>query len=153
MIGCTLCGDDVTSYVRSSATGRRFVILLLYPGRFGHSVTCQSKVLAPSRVLLFSLPSRTDFPRLRERVRACILSDLSPDVRVRISLSINVLIPRRLEVEPSGLLNGRSLWWFKRIRYGLLAAALDDAASGRPKRFLSAAVEEWLEGATKDGPC
>lgn len=75
----------------------------------------------------------------------------------------------RLEVEPSGLLDGRSLWWSRRIRRGLLVEAVDGAAlaeaggqaksarqgasgGGDERRMLSSAVGEWIEGTASGGP-
>lgn len=67
----------------------------------------------------------------------------------------------RLEIEPSGVLGGRSLWWSRRIRRALLVAALDQVASGRSSatsgggirsQLLSSAAEAWLEGAAGGGP-
>lgn len=78
-------------------------------------------------------------------------------------------------MEPSGLLDGRSLWWSTRIRRGLLAEAIEGAAvaeaggqvkseqqgarsgsvaSGGSNRsgLLSSSVEEWLEGTANGGP-
>lgn len=72
-------------------------------------------------------------------------------------------------MEPSGLLDGRSLWWSRRIRRGLLAEIIDGAAlaeaggqaksarqgasgDGDQSGLLSSAVGEWLEGTANGGP-
>lgn len=77
-------------------------------------------------------------------------------------------------MDPTGISEGRSLWWSRRIRRALLAKAIDGAAnvSGeqqqdgdvrivddntkrcRPasNQHSPSALEEWLDGAMAGGP-